>query len=272
MSDPAANESLVLRSDADGIATLTLNRPGAFNTLSTPLMQELKARLADIADDASVRVVVLTGAGKAFCAGHDLNEMKADPSEAAMQAMFGLCTENMMAITRLPQPVIAKVNGVAAAAGCQLVAQCDLAVAADHVKFGTSGINVGLYCSTPSVPVTRNMGRKQAMELLLTGDLIDAATAERWGLINRAVPADDLDAAVAEMAGKIASKSPAAITLGKDLFYTQLEEGMEAAYARAGAAITCNMQASETRAAIDAFLAKTPLAPWPDRKTDTNKS
>lgn len=268
MTDTPANEALVLRSDADGVATLTLNRPTSFNTLSTPLMLCLRDHLAAIAKDASVRVVVLTGAGKAFCAGHDLNEMQADPSEASMNAMFGLCTENMLAITRLAQPVIAKVNGVAAAAGCQLVAQCDLAIAADHVKFGTSGINVGLYCSTPSVPVTRNMGRKQAMELLLTGDLIDAATAERWGLINRAVPAAGLDAAVADMAGKIASKSPAAIALGKDLFYTQLEEGMDAAYARAGAAIACNMQAPETQAAIDAFLTKTPHAPWPDRKID----
>lgn len=263
----ADNEALVLRDDADGISTLTLNRPAAFNTLSTPLMLALKDHLTDIAQDASVRVVVLTGAGKAFSAGHDLNEMKADPSEAAMQAMFGLCTENMLAITRLPQPVIAKVGGVAAAAGCQLVAQCDLAIAADHAKFGTSGINVGLYCSTPSVPVTRNLSRKHAMELLMTGDLIDAGTAVRWGLINRAVPAAELDAAVRELAGKIASKSPDAVALGKSLFYTQLEEGMDAAYARAGAAITCNMQAPEVQTAIHSFLAKTPLAPWPNRKT-----
>lgn len=267
MTDTQANEAPVLRTDADGIATLTLNRPSAFNTLSTPLMLCLKDRLADIAKDTSVRVVVITGAGKAFCAGHDLNEMQSDPSEAAMRALFGLCTENMLAITELPQPVIAKIGGVAAAAGCQLVAQCDLAIAADHVKFGTSGINVGLYCSTPSVPVTRNLGRKQAMELLLTGDLIDAPTAERWGLINRCVPAEDLDDAVAEMAAKIASKSPDAIALGKRLFYTQIEEGMDAAYARAGTAITCNMQAPETQSAIDAFLAKTALPPWPDRKS-----
>ena len=185
-----------------------------------------------------------------------------------MKAMFGLCTENMMAITHLPQPVIAKVNGVAAAAGCQLVAQCDLAIAADHVKFGTSGINVGLYCSTPSVPVTRNLGRKQAMELLLTGDLIDAPTAERWGLINSCTVAAELDDAVNFMAEKIAAKSPDAISLGKSLFYTQIEEGMAAAYERAGEAIACNMQAPETQKAIDAFLAKTPHAPWPDRKPE----
>lgn len=261
------NEALVLRSDADGIATLTLNRPDQFNTLSTPLMLELKAHLAAIAADTTVRVVVLTGAGKAFCAGHDLNEMRADPSESAMKAMFDLCTDNMMAMTSLPQPVIAKINGVAAAAGCQLVAQCDLAVAVDTAKFGTSGINLGLYCSTPSVPVTRNLGRKQAMELLMTGDLIPAHQAEAWGLINRAVPADQLETAVHEMAAKIASKSPEAIALGKDLFYRQLEEGMSAAYDRAGKAITCNMQSAATRTAIDTFLSKSPLPDWPDRTT-----
>ncbi len=169
-------------------------------------------------------------------------------------------------MTHLPQPVIAKVNGVAAAAGCQLVAQCDLAIAVDTAKFGTSGINVGLYCSTPSVPVTRNLGRKQAMELLMTGDMIPAGQAERWGLINRAVPADQLETTVHEMAAKIASKNPEAVALGKDLFYRQVEEGMDAAYERAGQAITCNMQSDATQAAIDSFLNKTPLADWPDRK------
>jgi len=172
----------------------------------------------------------------------------------------------MMAITALPQPVIAKVNGVAAAAGCQIVAQCDLAIGADVAKFGTSGVNIGLYCSTPSVPVTRNLGRKQAMELLMTGDLISAQKAREWGLINQCVPADDLDDAVTDMAQKIASKSPEAIALGKDLFYTQLEEGMAAAYARAGNAITCNMQSATTRSAIDRFLDKSSLPQWPDRK------
>ena len=267
MTNHTGNETLVLRADQGGVATLTLNRPDNFNTLSTPLMQALAAQLGEIAVDTSVRVVIITGAGKAFCAGHDLTEMQADPSVAAMKAMFDLCTYNMMTITRLPQPVIAKVNGVAAAAGCQLVAQCDLAIAADHARFGTSGINIGLYCSTPSVPVTRNLGRKQAMELLMTGDLIDAAKAESWGLINRAVPAGDLDAEVAAMAAKIAAKSPAAVALGKKLFYTQLEEGMAAAYAHAGTAITCNMQSTETRAAIDSFLTKGPLPNWSDRKS-----
>ena len=265
MTQQASNEALVLRSDDGGVATLTLNRPDNYNTLSTPLMLELKSHLAALKDDTSVRVVVLTGAGKAFCAGHDLNEMHADPSEAAMQKMFALCTENMLAMTHLPQPVIAKVGGVAAAAGCQLVAQCDLAIAAEHAKFGTSGINVGLYCSTPSVPVTRNMGRKQAMELLMTGDMIPASQAEAWGLINHAVPAEQLDDAVHEMAAKIASKSPDAVALGKDLFYRQIEEGMDAAYQRAGEAITCNMQADATQAAIDSFLHKSPLPDWPDR-------
>lgn len=265
MNDTSQNEGLVLRADEGGVATLTLNRPDQFNTLSSPLMRELLAQLQAIADDPSIRVVVITGAGRAFCAGHDLNEMKADPSEAAMKAMFDLCTSYMMQITKMPQPVIAKINGTAAAAGCQLVAQCDLAIAVDTAKFGTSGINIGLYCSTPSVPVTRNLGRKQAMELLMTGDLISAQQAENWGLINKAVPANDLDNAVAEMASKIASKSPTAVALGKGLFYTQLEEGMEAAYERAGNAITCNMQLDETRSAIDAFLNKSDMPDWPDR-------
>lgn len=265
MSDTTHNESLVLRSDAGGVATLTLNRPDQFNTLSSPLMRELLAQLEAIETDPSVRVVVITGAGKAFCAGHDLNEMKSDPSEPAMKALFDLCTSYMMKIINMPQPVIAKVNGTAAAAGCQLVAQCDLAVAVDTARFGTSGINIGLYCSTPSVPVTRNLGRKQAMELLMTGDLISAQQAEDWGLINKAVPAEKLDGAVADMASKIASKSPTAVALGKDLFYTQLEEGIEAAYDRAGNAITCNMQLDETRTAIDAFLNKSDLPDWPDR-------
>lgn len=265
MSDTAHNEGLVLRSDEGAVATLTLNRPDQYNTLSSPLMRELLTQLETIADDTSVRVVVITGAGKAFCAGHDLNEMKSDPSDTAMKAMFDLCTSYMMKITKMPQPVIAKVNGTAAAAGCQLVAQCDLAVAVDTARFGTSGINIGLYCSTPSVPVTRNLGRKQAMELLMTGDLISAHKAEEWGLINSAVPADELDNAVAEIASKIASKSPTAVALGKNLFYTQIEEGMEAAYERAGNAITCNMQLDETRSAIDAFLSKSDMPDWPDR-------
>lgn len=265
MSDTSNNEGLVLRSDSNGIATLTLNRPEQFNTLSSPLMHELLAQLETIAHDTAVRVVVITGAGKAFCAGHDLNEMKADPSDIAMKAMFDLCTSYMMKIIEMPQPVIAKVNGTAAAAGCQLVAQCDLAIAVDTAKFGTSGINIGLYCSTPSVPVTRNLGRKQAMELLMTGDLITSDKAVKWGLINKAVPAEKLDDAVQEMASKIASKSPTAVALGKDLFYTQLEEGIEAAYERAGNAITCNMQLDETRTAIDAFLDKSDMPDWPDR-------
>ncbi len=262
-----SNEATVLRADEGPVATLTLNRPSAFNTMSTPLMIELQRHLQNLASDTSIRVVIITGAGKAFCAGHDLNEMKADPSRPAMQAMFDLCSDNMQAITALPQPVIAKVNGVAAAAGCQLVAQCDLAIAAETAKFGTSGINIGLYCSTPSVPVTRNIGRKHAMELLMTGDLITAEVASNWGLINAAVPPEQLDAAVDEMARKIASKSPKATALGKELFYTQLEEGMGAAYRRAGDAITGNMQFPETQDAIGHFLAKADLPPWPDRET-----
>lgn len=271
MADQQSNEALVLRSDAGGVTTLTLNRPDDFNTLSTPLMHELGKHLDDIAKDKSVRVVVVTGAGKAFCGGHDLNEMREDPSEEAMKKLFDLCSENMMAITKLPQPVIARVNGVAAAAGCQLVAQCDLAISTDMAKFGASGINIGLFCSTPSVPITRNLGRKQAMELLLTGDLISAKKAQEIGLINRAVPADELDRHIQGLTEKIVLKSPDGIAIGKDLFYTQIEEGMEAAYARASETITCNMQIPATRVAIDSFLDKTPMPDWPERQTDYDK-
>ncbi len=265
MSETPNNDPLVLRSDKDKVATLTLNRPEKYNTLSTPMLKALRAVLEDVATDRSIRAVVLTGAGKAFCVGHDLREMQADPGENAMRDLFELCGEVMIGISKLPQPVIAKVQGVAAAAGCQLVAQCDLAIAAEDAKFGTSGINVGLYCSTPAVPVTRNLSRKHAMELLITGDMIPARQAAEWGLINRAVPAAELDAAVDELAGKIASKSPGAVALGKSLFYTQIEDGMQSAYARAAKAITRNMQSEETRAAIDAFIAKKPMPNWSDR-------
>jgi len=264
MSDTAlTNDPVLLRSDDDdGVVTLTLNRGDKFNALSTALMSEVQAQLDSFMDDPSVRVVIIAGAGRAFCAGHDLNEMQADPGPEAMKALFDQCSHMMTSLTKIPQPVIARVHGVAAAAGCQLVAQCDLAVCADEAKFGTSGVNIGLFCSTPMVAVTRNLGRKQAMEMLMTGDLIDAGTAVQYGLVNRAVPADQLDGAVSELAAKISAKSPIAVGRGKRLFYRQLEDGLEAAYKEATDVITANMQDQDARDGIDAFVKKQPMPEW----------
>ena len=259
---PLPNEPVLLRSDADGVATLTLNRPNSFNTLSSELMTAVQTELDRLMTDEAISVVVLAGAGRAFCAGHDLTEMRADPGLEPMGALFTECSRMMTTLTKIPQPVIAKVHGVAAAAGCQLVAQCDLAICAEEAKFGTSGVNLGLFCSTPMVAVTRNMPRKQAMEMLMTGDLIDADMAERWGLVNRVVPTDQLNTAIDDLAGKIASKSRAAVGRGKKLFYTQIEEGLEAAYAEATQAITSNMQDNDARAGIDAFIDKQPMPTW----------
>lgn len=260
-----SNEAVLLRHDADGVATLTLNRGNKFNALSTELMAAVQDALDAIAADSSVRVVVLAGAGKAFCAGHDLAEMRADPGPEAMTRLFSQCSRMMLSLTRIPQPVIARVHGMATAAGCQLVAQCDLAISAEEARFATSGINVGLFCSTPMVAVTRNLPRKQAMEMLLTGDFIDAETALRYGLVNRVVPGAELDAAVAAMATTLAGKAPVALARGKRLFYSQLEVGLEGAYEQATRVITDNMQDQDTRAGIDAFVEKKPMPEWNDR-------
>ena len=241
---------------ADGICTLTLNRGDRFNALSTDMLGALDAALDAAASDAAVRVVVIAGEGRAFCAGHDLVEMRAHIDATWQRGLFDTCTRVMLKLTRIPQPVIARVHGVAAAAGCQLVSMCDLAVAADHVKFGLSGINAGIFCSTPAVGVARNIPRKRALEMLFTGDLIDARTAESWGLVNRVVPAAELDATVATLAGAIARKSPAAVALGKRTFYAQVDQGMEGAYAIAGDTMTCNMLEPDAAEGIDAFLAK----------------
>ena len=197
----------MLRHDEGGIATLTLNRPKQYNALSEELLGEIQRALESIATDASVRVVVIAGAGSAFCAGHDLKQMRATPKKTYYDRLFAQCSRMMMTISSLPQPVIARVHGIATAAGCQLVAQCDLAVASDQARFAVSGINVGLFCSTPSVSLGRNVSRKQAMEMLLTGDFIDAATAKERGLVNRVVPADKLDAEVRALADTIIKKS-----------------------------------------------------------------
>jgi len=257
--------ALLLRDDADGIATLTLNRAGQYNTLSAELLTVLQDELDAIAADSSVRVVVIAGAGKAFCAGHDLKEMRSDSSLETMRTLFDQCSAMMMTLVRLPQPVIAKVHGIATAAGCQLVAMCDMAVASEDARFATSGIAIGLFCSTPMVALTRNIGRKKAFEMLMTGEFIDAATALDCGLVNQIAPADALDAAVAEMARTVAQRPPGSIALGKRLFYRQIETSLEEAYATAAETMACDMQDDDARNGIDAFIAKHPMPPWTDR-------
>ncbi|AWJ82990.1 enoyl-CoA hydratase [Azospirillum sp. TSH58] len=247
---------LVLRQDRDGVATLTLNRPQARNALSVGLMGALQAELDAIHQDSTVRVVVLAGAGPAFCAGHDLKEMRANPDRAAYESLFVQCSRLMLTVSRIRQPVIAKVHGIATAAGCQLVATCDLAYCADTARFATPGVNIGLFCSTPMVALSRAVGRKAAMEMLLLGDLIGAEEAERIGLVNHAVPADRLDAVVAEAAGKIAAKSPLTLAIGKEAFYRQIELDVEEAYAYAARVMTENMLARDAEEGIDAFLQK----------------
>ncbi|MBN8442977.1 MAG: enoyl-CoA hydratase [Dechloromonas sp.] len=248
--------AMLLRHDEGGVTTLTLNRPAQFNSLSVAMLEALVAEVDRIARDESVRVVVLAGAGKAFCAGHDLKEMRANPVLSFQQALFRLCGKLMMKLTALPQPVIARVHGIATAAGCQLVSMCDLAVAADTARFAVSGINVGLFCSTPSVGLSRNMGRKQAFEMLVTGDFIDAAEAQRRGLVNRVVPADRLDDELGRLAASIVAKSPVAIRTGKQMFYRQLEMGLDAAYQMAAETMACNMMTEDAAEGIDAFVSK----------------
>jgi len=250
-------EPLVLRTDrADGLTTLTLNRPGQFNSLSRDMLTAIRTELDDIAASEAVRVVVIAGAGKAFCAGHDLKEMRANHDKGFMQALFRQCGDLMLAITRMPQPVIARVHGIATAAGCQLVSMCDLAVAADVAKFAVSGINVGLFCSTPAVGLARNLGRKAALEMLLTGDFIDALEAKSRGLVNRVVPADALDAEIERLVQSILAKSAVAVRMGKGMFYKQLEMGLDAAYDYASEVMACNMMSDDAGEGIDAFMQK----------------
>ena len=251
-------EPILLRHVEAGIATLTLNRPAARNALSVALMTALEAALAALAADHTVKVVVLAANGPAFCAGHDLKEMRGLDGRDAVAAVFALCSRVMTAIVRLPQPVIARVHAMATAAGCQLVASCDLAFAAAEAKFATPGVNIGLFCSTPMVALSRAVGRKQAMEMLLSGVPVSAAQAEAWGLINRAVPADALDATVGDMARLIASKSSHTVKVGKEAFYRQLEMGLDDAYGLASQVMTENMLARDAAEGIDAFLGKRP--------------
>ncbi len=250
------DEPILLRRQDGVIATLTLNRPAQYNALSEEMLGELQAALEAIAADAATQVLVIEARGKAFCAGHDLKQMRARPERAYYRELFGRCSKMMLTLTELPQTVIAKVQGLATAAGCQLVATCDLAVAAKKARFATSGINVGLFCSTPAVALSRNVGRKRAFEMLMTGDFIDAATALDIGLVNRVAPAAELDAAVDELARNIASKSPVSLRTGKAMFYKQLNLGLNDAYAFAGETMACDMMAEDAAEGIDAFIAK----------------
>lgn len=247
---------LVLRDDVDGVATLTLNRPAQFNAINSAMLAELQAVLDAVAVDEAVRVVVIAGAGRAFCPGHDLKEMLENSTEAFVGDLFRRCCSVMMAIQRLPQPVIAKVHGIATAAGCQLVAACDLAVAADEARFATSGINFGLFCATPGVPVSRNIAQKRAFEMLFTGEFIDAATALAWGLVNRVVPLAGLDAATRALAEVILAKPRAVVAAGKDFFYRQLEASLEQAYGIAAVRITQNMLHADAQEGVGAFVEK----------------
>nr|WP_199175908.1 enoyl-CoA hydratase [Telmatospirillum siberiense] len=248
---------LLLRQDEDGVATLTLNRPQSRNSLSQGMLRTLLETFEALADDASVRVVVLAGAGPAFCAGHDLKELRAaEYGRAYTEALFADCARVMQAIVHLPKPVIARVHGIATAAGCQLVASCDLAVAAEDSRFATPGVNIGLFCSTPMVALSRNVGHKAAMQMLLTGDLIDAPTALRFGLINEIVPAQDLVSATRTLAVKIASKSPLTLAVGKEAFYRQAELPLAEAYAYTAKVMVDNLEARDAREGIDAFLDK----------------
>ncbi len=254
--DVTSEQSILLREDKDGVTTLTLNRPAQYNALSSEILAELQAALDAIDADDSVRVVIIAANGKAFCPGHDLKQMRSSEEREFHQALFDQCARVMLTINQLQQPVIARVNGIATAAGCQLVAMCDLAVAAEEARFAVSGINVGLFCSTPAVPLSRNMGRKQAMHMLLTGDFISAQTAQQYGLVNEVVPAAELESATLALAQKIVARSAHAIRIGKDMFYRQLPMDLSAAYAYASERMTCNMDSHDAREGIDAFIQK----------------
>jgi enoyl-CoA hydratase/carnithine racemase len=255
MNDRSLEPVLLTAVDA-GVATLTLNRPRQYNALSAALLEALHHELDAVAANRSVRVVVIRGAGAAFCAGHDLKEMRALPSQSEVEHLFGMCSAMMQKLVALPQPVIAVVHGIATAAGCQLVAQCDLAVATDDARFAVSGINLGLFCSTPAVALSRNVGRKRAAEMLFTGEFIDAKQALEWGLVNRICRVDELEQAVRALAASLKSKPAESLALGKALFYRQLEAGLAAAYEDASRTIACNMASDVAREGVDAFLGK----------------
>ena len=253
------SDALVLtQTDERGVVALTLNRPQAFNSLSEAMLAELGAALAAVDRNDAARVVVLGAAGKAFCAGHDLKEMRAEPSLAYYQRLFAQCTQVMLAVQRLRVPVIARVHGIATAAGCQLVAMCDLAVASRDAKFAVSGVNLGLFCSTPSVALSRNLSRKAAFEMLVTGGFISADEALAKGLVNRVADPSALDAEVESLVVSIVAKPQAAIAAGKALFYRQLETGIAAAYDDAGQTMACNMMEPSALEGVQAFIEKRP--------------
>jgi len=251
------NEAFVLRTDDNGITTLTLNRPQARNALSQGMISALIEAFAAIAKDDSVRVVILAGAGPAFCAGHDLKEMRAAGyARDYTEKLFGDCAALMLAIVKLPKPVIARVHGIATAAGAQLVASADLAVATDDSRFATPGVNIGLFCSTPMVALTRNIAPKHAMQMLLVGDLVDAPTALRFGLVNELVPAADLESATLLLARKLAAKSSLTLAIGKEAFYRQAELPLAEAYAYTRDVMVANLKAQDAQEGIGAFIDK----------------
>ena len=252
-SDPIQRDT-----PAPGVVRLTLNRPDSFNALSAEMMTALQAALEAVAQDSACRVVVLAAAGRAFCAGHDLREMSAQPELAFYQQLFAQCSRMMLTIQSMPQPVVAQVQGIATAAGCQLVAMCDLAVAARDARFAVSGVNLGLFCATPSVALSRNLSRKQAFEMLVTGDFIDAQEARTRGLVNQVAEPDALDAAVATLVDSILAKPRTALAMGKALFYRQLEKGIEAAYDDAVQTMACNMVDACAQDGVRGFVEKKP--------------
>ena len=253
---PHPEQPILLREDREGICTLTMNRPQQMNLLTAQMLAALQREFDALRNDSATRVIILAGAGKGFCAGHDLKEIRALKELPKIEGLFGQCSRMMQTIPQLPQPVIARVHGAAAAAGCQLVAQCDLAVAADVAKFVTSGVTWGFFCSTPGVAVARNLQRKHAMEMLLTGEPIDAQRALEWGLVNRVVPAAELDAEVQKLAILLASKPPATVAAGKRAFYQQVDLSLEQAYAVASGVISASFAHEEGRAGMEAFLEK----------------
>jgi enoyl-CoA hydratase/carnithine racemase len=250
------SEALIIRNDAEGISNIILNRPNAYNSLTIESMELIIEELSDISEDSSIKVIILSGAGKGFCAGHDMKDLRANPEKSFYEKTFKTSSNLMMSIINCPKPVIAKVHGIATAAGCQLVSTCDLAVADENARFATPGVNIGLFCTTPMVGLSRNVTRKHAMEMLLTGDFISAQRAYEIGLVNRVVPEAELDSATLELANKIAAKSPLTLKIGKEAFYKQLDKDMSGAYEYCSRVMVENMMARDAEEGIDAFLEK----------------
>ena len=250
------SEALIIRNDAEGISNIILNRPNAYNSLTIESMELIIEELSDISEDSSIKVIILSGAGKGFCAGHDMKDLRANPEKSFYEKTFKTSSNMMMSIINCPKPVIAKVHGIATAAGCQLVSTCDLAVADENARFATPGVNIGLFCTTPMVGLSRNVTRKHAMEMLLTGDFISAQRAYEIGLVNRVVPEAELDSAALELANKIAAKSPLTLKIGKEAFYKQLDKDMSGAYEYCSRVMVENMMARDAEEGIDAFLEK----------------